>query len=405
MNLSFDRDNLFYVLQVLQGVASGRTTLPILSNILIRANDEEVECVATDLEVGINIKVAAVVNQPGAITVSAKKLSDIVRELPAGENLNMTTTANDRIKITCGKGVYTLIGLPEEEFPEIPTVEGDAVSINGDTLRGALYKTEYAASTEEVRYFLNGLYFNFLEDRTEIVSTDGKRLALSHFEPIDSENYPDNFIVPLKAIREIQRTFSESSDIKISALESQILFTDGVSTLTSRLVEGEYPNYSKIIPEQTENRVIIGKDDVLKATRRVALLSNPKNYGLAFEIGQDQIRVFAKTPDLGEAFEDVNIESVEDGGAEMSIGFDARLIEQAISHIETDKLALEFTSPLAPVLVRPVGAGNQLSLVMPMRLDAAEESGSDQDADADQDEATVPDKIDSVEVTVNPTGE
>jgi len=388
MNLTFEKSNLLYSLQVLQGVASGRTTLPILSNVLIRAKQDNVELVATDLEVGIVMKVESVINQEGAITVSAKKLFDIIKELPDGELITMELTPNDRIEIACGKGTYKLAGLPEEEFPEIPTVEGDVVAIKGDTLRGALHKTEYAASTEEVRYFLNGLYFNFLEDRTEVVATDGKRLALSHFEPLDTPEDTKNFIVPLKAVREILRTFGESAEIKVSALENQILFTDGTATLTSRLVEGDYPQYNKIIPEETDNRVIVSKSNILSATKRVSLLSNPKNYLICLDIREDQVEVYVRTPELGEAHENINIEAVEDGGEETKIGFDARLLEQALSHIESDKLAIEFSSALNPVLIKPVGAGNHLSLVMPMRLDKETESDQQdqQEEDSEQEE-------------------
>ena len=160
MELTFERDALLDVLQVLQGVASGRTALPILSNVLIRAEGDTIECMATDLEVGIRMKVEGAVKEEGAITVSAKKLGDIVKELPADKPIDLVTTANDRVEITCGDGVYKIIGLPDEEFPQLPSIEGEAMSIGGETLRDVIQKTEFAASTEEVRYFLNGLYFS-----------------------------------------------------------------------------------------------------------------------------------------------------------------------------------------------------------------------------------------------------
>ena len=161
MELTFERDDLLSALQVLQGVASGRNTLPILSNVLIRAEGDTIECIATDLEIGIRMKVEGGITEDGGITVSAKKLGDIVKELPSDKPVNLVTTANDRVEITCGDGVYKIIGMSDEEFPQLPSVEGNAVSIGGETLRDVLQKTEFAASTEEVRYFLNGLYFNF----------------------------------------------------------------------------------------------------------------------------------------------------------------------------------------------------------------------------------------------------
>jgi DNA polymerase-3 subunit beta len=323
---------------------------------------------ATDLEVGIRMKVEGTITEEGAITVSAKKLVDIVKELPADKPVHLATTANDRVEITCGDGVYKIIGLPDEEFPQLPSVEGEALKIGGETLRDVLQKTEFAASTEEVRYFLNGLYFNFLEQGTEVVATDGKRLALARCEPLTAPGEANGFIVPLKAVREIARTFADAGEISISVFENQILFTDGNATLTARLVEGEYPKYEKIIPESTEGRAVVSKEGILSATRRVSLLSNPKNYSICLEIDSEQVQVSAKTPELGEAHETLPVES-STGSAR--IGFDARLLIEALSHIETESLSLEFSGELNAVLVRPVGDDNYVSLIMPMRLDPA----------------------------------
>ena len=280
----------------------------------------------------------------------------------------MATTANDRVEITCGDGVYKIIGMSDEEFPQLPSVEGSAVSIGGETLRAILQKTEFAASTEEVRYFLNGLYFNFLTDKTEVVATDGKRLALAHCEPLNSPGEANGFIVPLKAVREIDRTFAESGEVDISVFENQILFTDGNATLTTRLVDGDYPNYQKIIPESSEGNTVVSKEQILRATRRVAILSNPKNYSICLEIDTEQVRVSAKTPELGEAYETLPVES---GTGTVRIGFDARLLEEALAHIDTESLSIEFSGELNPVLIKPVGTDDYISLIMPMRLEPA----------------------------------
>ena len=368
MELTFERDDLLDTLQVLQGVASGRTTLPILSNVLINATGGNIECMATDLEVGIRMKVEGTITEEGAITVSAKKLGDIVKELPADKPIHLTTTANDRVEIACGEGIYKIIGLPDEEFPQLPSVEGEALKIGGEILRNVLQKTEFAASTEEVRYFLNGLYFNFLEHNTEVVATDGKRLALARCEPLTSPEAVKGFIVPLKAVREIARTFLDAGEVSISVFENQILFTDGNATLTTRLVEGDYPKYEKIIPESTEGKAVVPKEQILSATRRVALLSNPKNYSICLEIDLEQVQVSAKTPELGEAHETLPVES---STGSVRIGFDARLLIEALSHIETESLSIEFSGELNPVLIKPEGDDDYVSLIMPMRLDPA----------------------------------
>ena len=370
MELTFEKDDLLYALQVLQGVAGGRNALPILSNVLIRAEGSTIECMATDLEVGIRMKVGGAVKEEGAITVSAKKLVDIVKELPADKPIELATTATDRVEITCGDGVYKIIGMPDEEFPQLPSVEGEALSIGGEILLDVIQKTEFAASTEEVRYFLNGLYFNLLEDKTEVVATDGKRLALAHCAPLNAQAEATGFIIPLKAVREISRTFADAGEVEVSVFENQILFTDGNATLTTRLVEGEYPKYEKIIPESTEGRTVVSRDQILSATRRVALLSNPKNYSICLEIDTEQVRVYARTPELGEAYETVPVES---STGSVRVGFDARFLVEAFSHVDGESLAIEFTGELNPVLIKPVGDDHYVSLIMPMRLEAPSE--------------------------------
>lgn len=370
MELTFQKEPLLHSLQVLQGVASGRNTLPILSNVLIRAEAGNIECIATDLEVGIRVKVDGAIQEEGAITVSAKKLADIVKELPA-EDIRLTTTANDRVELECGNGVYKIIGLPDEEFPQLPSVDGEALNIDGETLRGVLAKTEFAASTEEVRYFLNGLYFNLLEERTEVVATDGRQLALAHFDPLTPPEGVTGFIVPLKAVREIAKTFASSDSVNVSIFENQILFSDEHATLTTRLVEGEYPKYEKIIPEPeaTEGRTVLNREAMLRATRRVSLLSNPKNYSVCLEINEEEpnIRISAKTPELGEAHETVGVESCTKS---VRIGFDARLLMEALAHIDAENIQLEFSGELNPVVAKPAEEPGHTCLIMPMRLES-----------------------------------
>lgn len=370
MELTFEKDDLLYALQILQGVTGGRHTLPILANVLIRAEDSTIECIATDLEVGIKIKVDGEVKEEGAITVSAKKLTDIVKQLPVDEPIDLVTTANDRVEMRCGDGIYKIIGMPDEEFPQLPSVEGEALSIGGETLIDVIQKTEYAASTEEVRYFLNGLYFNLLTDRTEVVATDGKRLALIHCEPLNASEEVSGFIVPRKAVREIAKTFAGVGEVEVSVFENQILLTDGTATLTTRLVEGKYPNYEKIIPEFTDGRTVVSRDRILSAAGRVALLSDPKNHSICLEIDPEQIQVYARAPELGEAYETVPVES---GNGSVTIAFDARLLVAALAHIDTESVAIEFIDELNPVLIKPVSEDTYISLIMPMRLEGPSE--------------------------------
>ena len=365
MELTFEKHDLLDSLQVVQGVASGRNTLPILANVLIQAEDGKIECVATDLEIGIKISADGTIQEDGAITVSAKKLMDIVKELPENETIRLVTTANDRLEITCGDGVYKIIGLPDDEFPRLSSIDGHSLTVDGDTLRAVLRRTEFAAATEDVRYYLNGLYFNFLADRTEVVATDAVWLALSYCEPFTVPEDVEGFIVPLKAVKEIERTFAESDKIELSILESQILLSDGKATLTTRLVDGDYPKYQALIPESTTGRAVVSKEQLLHAARRVALLSNPKSDAICMEIDTEQIQISTNTPELGEALETLPVESCN--GRER-IGLDARLLIETLTRIETESVAIEFTSAVTTVAFKPIGDEEHICLIHPMRL-------------------------------------
>ncbi|MCY4402532.1 MAG: DNA polymerase III subunit beta [Candidatus Poribacteria bacterium] len=368
MQLSFEKEELLYTLQMVQGIAGGPNTLPILSNVLIRAQDGNIECAATDLEVGIRIKVIGTISEEGSITVSAKKLADIVRELP-DKPIELVTTANNRVELTCGDGVYKIIGMSDEDFPEIPAANSEGVVIEGETLCSVIHKTQFAASTDDVRYTFNGLYFNLTGDKTEVVATDGTRqLALTYCTSLKTSDEVDGFIVPLKAIREVSRIFTDSPEVRISHLKNQLLFSDDNTALTTRLVEGEYPPYQKLFRDASDGRTVVSKDAILRTTRRVSLLSDPKNSLICLEIDAEQIKVSAKTPELGEAHETLPVES---STGNVRIGLDARVLTDVLTHIETDSLIFEFTGEFIPLIVKPTGDNEHTCFIMPMRLEPA----------------------------------
>ncbi|MDE0506939.1 MAG: DNA polymerase III subunit beta, partial [Candidatus Poribacteria bacterium] len=235
-------------------------------------------------------------------------------------------------------------------------------------LRSMILKTEFAASTEETRYFLNGVYLCLTGEKTEVVATDGRRLAVATSDalmPVPEE--ATGVILPLKAVREIMRTFEASTELKISLLENQIVFSDDESTLASRLVDGEYPKYDQIIPKDHENRITVNVENLLSATRRVALLANPKTFSIRFDIQTDQIAVSSKAPDVGEAYETVGIDG---GGGGLEVAFDARFLIDALSHIQTQEVLIEFKDALSAAVLKPVGEDNHLCLIMPMRLES-----------------------------------
>ena len=366
MRLAFERNDLLDSLQVLQGVASGQNALPVLSNILIHAEGSTIECMATDMEIGIRMKVEGTVREEGSITVSAEKLGDIVEGWPTEKPIDVATTTDGRVEITCGNDLYKIVELADEEFPQLPSVDEGALAINGETLRSVLHKTEFAAPTEKVRQtFLNGLYFNFFEDRTEVVGCDSKQLAIAHCEPLRLSEDNDGFIVPLKAIKEIERTFADSPEVRISRVADQILFADARATLTARLVDAEYPKYEKLFPESYQVRTVVKKESILHATRQMSAFSDPKCPGVCLEIDEQQIRISPRDPQPDERHETLAVES---STGSIRIGFDARILIEALMHIGTESLVLEFSGELDPVIVKPIDEEGHICLIMPLLL-------------------------------------
>ena len=368
MKLTFQRDVLLDSLQVLQSIASERETLPILSNVLIHAEGSTIECMATDAEMGIRMKVDGTVKEAGSILIPAEKLADIVKSWHAEKLIDLATTTDDHVEITCGDSVRKIVGFPDKAFPQFPVVDPEAFAIDGEVLRSVLHKTTFAAPTEKVRHtFLNGVYFNLLEDRTEVVATDAIQLALTHCEPLKLSEDKDGFIVPLKAVKEIERTFANSSKVKISRLENQILFADEYTTLTTQLIDAEYAPYEEIIPVSPEVRTVVPKEPILRAMRKVALVSDPKTFKVCLEIDEQQMRVSAETPEPDEAHETLAVES---STGSIRIGMNAQLLIETLSHIRTESLSLEFSGTLKPVIVKPIGEENHLCLIMPMSLES-----------------------------------
>ena len=365
MKLTFERDNFLSSLQALQGIASGQNTPPIPSNVLIHAEGDTIECMATDMEIGIRMKVEGTIKEAGTIVVSAKELEAIVKAWPAEKPIDLATTPDDQVEITSGDSVYKIIGLPDKEFPQLPSVGTEAFAIDGETLRSVLYKTEFAASTEKKRRFLNGLYFNLFEDRTEVVATDGIRLALAHCEPFTLSGESDGFIIPLKAVKEIERNFANSSEVRISRVKNEILFADEHATLTARLIDAEYPNYEHLIPESFEGRAVVSRERMLHAIHRVSPLANPENPTICLEIDAQHIRITPKTSEPDTEHETLAVAS---STGSICIGFDPRYLTGILAHIETESLSLEFSGELDPVFVKPIGEEGQVYLVMPKKL-------------------------------------
>lgn len=366
MKLTIERDDLLSSLQMLQGVASDQDTVPILSNVLIHAEGNLIECMATDMEIGIKLKVEGTVREEGTIVVSSKKLGDIVKKWSVGKPIYLSTTADDQVEITGGNGVSKTVKLSTEEFPQLPSIDEEAFAIDGETLRRVLRKTKFAVPTEKARHSLKGLYFNLLKDRTEVVATDGSKLALAYCESIKLAENSDGFIVPLKAVKEIGRTFANSPEIKIARIENQILFADEHATLATKLINSEYPPYEIIVANSPERRAVVQREPILSVIRRLSLLSNPKCPSVYLEIDEQQIRI---SPKLSAQDEECETLAVESSTGKVHIRISSQFLIDALEHIETESFALEFSSTMRPVIVKPIGEVGHICIIMPMRLE------------------------------------
>jgi DNA polymerase-3 subunit beta len=374
MELTFEKDDLLKSVQVLQGVAGSRNTLPILSNILVNAQfvptigtqkDERIEMSATDLEVGIRIRVNGTIVEPGSITIPARKIAEIIRELPTSV-IKLVTTANDRVEIECERGIYTMIGLGSDEFPPMMSMPDEFFTVNAETFKTMIAKTAFAASTEETRYYLNGVFLHLTPEESGIVATDGKRLALVKSSAMESITEDIGVIVPIKAVGEIRKTFAESEQLKICIAENQIIFSDDTSTLTSRLVEGEFPDYEKIIPKDNDINIYLDTQQLLAVARRVSLLANPKTLLIKLETQDGIMKLSATNPDFGEAHEEMEIKS---GDGNIVIALSAKFFIDVLTHIDSEEVLLNLKDPLSAALLKPADDENYLYLIMPMRLD------------------------------------
>jgi len=354
-------------------VAASRNTLPILSNVLIKTVGDKIHLAATDLEVGMKCSVNGEIINHGSITIPAKKLSDIVRELPSTTNsgepakVKVTTLANDRIEIDCEKAKFRIVGLSDEEFPPLPEIGDTFLSIGSDVLCQMIQKTVFAASTEETRHFLNGIYFHINGDIMKMVATDGKRLAIASQLLMDSVQQKIGIIIPIKTVNNIVRTFTGNDETKIALLENQILFSTPEVTLISRLIEGEYPDYEAVINPVLKNEITVtaNTEHLLSVVRRVSLLSNPKTPSIKLESNNDEISISASTPELGEAQE--QMQAKIDGG-KIEIAFNARFMMDVLRNIPTDDTILKFRDSLSPVLISPTNGNDYICIIMPMRL-------------------------------------
>lgn len=364
MKFNTTKDVLLKGIQGVQSAISTKSSLPILSNILIEAVEDSIVFTATDLDIGITSKIAVKPQVTGAITVPAKKFSDIIKELPEGEAISVSVKKNNLINIECGKSIFKIMGLPKEEFPQLPEFKDkDSLTLQQKKLKSMLRLTGFAISHDESRYVLNGVLFVIKPTYIRLVATDGRRLAMIEDKMQLPKTLERKFIVPTKAVNELDKSLGEEGDVKIFLNDNQIFFDMGKTRLVSRLIEGEFPNYEQVIPKEAKDKIVTPKETFLSAVKRAALFTNQDSAAIKIDLGKDKIVISKSAPYLGEARVEVDAEYK---GKEISVGFNPDYLVDLLKNIDEEKIAFEVTDPEKPGVVR-IGA-EYIYVVLPMQI-------------------------------------
>jgi len=368
MKLTISKEQMIQGLQAVQNIVSTRTTLPVLSNVLLRAEANRLDLTATDLDVSISSAVEASVEKPGAVTLPAKKLFGIVRELPA-QQIELEVDEKNTCRIVAGASYYKINGLAAEEFPPLPKfAENRKITLPQDKLKSLLRKTSFAISTDESRFVLNGIFMSLKDHKVTLVATDGRRLAMAEEEVDLPPNSQGECIVPSKAINEMNRLLGTQNDVEIKFTDNQVAFTlqgaNGFSTLIiSKLIDGNYPNYRQVIPAESKERIPLGREELLQALRRAEIMTSEKSNSVKMSFVKNKLEITANTPEVGEARESI---AVNYKGNDVAIAFNPTYLMDPLKALDNDEIYLELNDELSPGVVKINGPF--LYVLMPMRM-------------------------------------
>ena len=372
MKLTIPKHELARGLARIQPIVQKRSTMRILANVLLSADQKTSKlCLsATDLEVGIRSEHEAAVDAGGVLTVSAQKFYEIVKELPE-EQISLEMTENSYLSLLCGRSKFTLAGIAAEEYPTLPWFSPEkTVTAQAVVLSTMIENTIYAASADETRYNLNGVYFEVVEksDRIRMVATDGHRLARVERsisgETLELEN---GVIIPRKGLSELKHLADEpdSDEIELAFEENYGLARKGGVTLVIRLIEGEFPNYQQVIPKEITHRIAIDSDALARSLRRVAVLSSEKSRAVKLDVREGKLILSSSNPDLGDAQEEIDIDF---SGEALQIGFNVRYLLDALAAMNSKEIFLGIRDELQPAHLAGTDDPDCFGVVMPMRI-------------------------------------
>ena len=363
MKIKILKQDLVKGIQTVQNVISTRTTLPILSNMLIETQKNTIKLAATDLDTAISCVVPATVVQEGAITVPAKRFGDIIKELPE-QDVVISVRKNNMVTIDCKKAFFKVMGLSKEEFPKIPSIKDKEIIVMEQAmLKNMLCMTSFAVSHDETRYILNGILFDIKNSKVKMVATDGRRLALVEKEIDTPKQMEKKIIVPAKAVQEVARSLKDEGMVKIFFTTNQIAFEVDGTIIISRLIEGEFPQYEQVIPKERKEKVKVERTTFLAAARRASILASQDSQAIKIDLFKNRMVVSKNTPDVGEAREELEVDYK---GNEISIGFNPGYLIDALKNIDLESVGFELTDSTKPGVIRT--PDNFIYVVLPMQL-------------------------------------
>ena len=367
MELVVRKTELLRELQLFQGIVERKNTIPILANVLIEAKGDEMRMLATDLEVALRSRCAASVAKGGTLTLPAKKLYEIVKALPETD-VRIEEDKNG-VKVAADRFDSRMQTLPREDFPTLPDATGKArASLPRNALREMVAKTQFAITGEDTRYFLNGAKFVLTPESLTLVATDGHRLALVDVKHQVGITQDVGVILPKKTLLELGKLLAEGDgDVMFESGENHLFFEVGGRMLISRMIDGQFPAYERVIPKGNDKHIEFERERLTNAVKRVALLSNERSRAVKLEIAKGKVVVTSSSSEFGEAHEEL---PVDYGGAAMTISFNAQYVVDFLNVVETDVVQLSLKDEVSQAVMKPVGADgyDYTYVIMPMRI-------------------------------------
>ena len=375
MEFKINKDHFSNGLQQVLNVVGTRSAMPILGNVLIEASADHISLTTTNLDIGIRCRITAEVTTEGSITLPVRKLATIVKELPQQE-VFFELASNNQAKITSGGSIFKVMGIGTDEFPPLPSFENQHVfKLEQNDLANMLKSVSFAQSSDENRYILNGVYFNFSDENLTLVATDGRRLALTSYELEADSSDIGSLILPAKTVSEIERLVGKGESVKIAFNDRQVAFEIAIEDeegnsglidhiyLVSKIVEGNFPNYRQVIPKETEYRIKIERELFLECVHRAALVTSEKSNSIKLKISNNLMEIMGSSAEYGESHESMGI-AYE--GPDVQIAFNPTFLMEPLRALSHDEIFFEFKDELSPGLVKTL---NQfLCVIMPLRL-------------------------------------